>query len=200
MTNNKGYYSWIHSMNKAAIDAQIKGREMLSEAAKKVRSGYAATSGSMGAGTARETSPGMAQDPRHQDFDPQGQLTPGERARYEDIHRKKIRQRKGDSRQRYSTGLETPEESPVDPGMMGRYPSLERGFAKDLKVVGDLDDNGQINAQDVRMDAADNVMGNETPEETSARHAAMEAEYEAGKEAEEESIEGIIDRMMRGKR
>lgn len=32
MKNNKGYYSWIHSMNAAALEAHQKGREMLSEA------------------------------------------------------------------------------------------------------------------------------------------------------------------------
>ena len=28
MSNNKGYYGWIHSMNKAAIEAQQKGQDM----------------------------------------------------------------------------------------------------------------------------------------------------------------------------
>ena len=31
MKNNKGYYSWIHSLNGAAIKAQTKGQEMLAE-------------------------------------------------------------------------------------------------------------------------------------------------------------------------
>ena len=31
MKNNKGYYSWIHSLNEAAIKAQTKGQEMLAE-------------------------------------------------------------------------------------------------------------------------------------------------------------------------
>lgn len=34
MKNNKGYYSWIHSLNEAAVKSQIKGFEMLNEAAK----------------------------------------------------------------------------------------------------------------------------------------------------------------------
>lgn len=31
MKNNKGYYSWIHSMKQAAVESHLKGRKMLSE-------------------------------------------------------------------------------------------------------------------------------------------------------------------------
>ena len=31
MKNNKGYYSWIHSMKQAAMESHFKGRKMLSE-------------------------------------------------------------------------------------------------------------------------------------------------------------------------
>lgn len=31
MKNNKGYYSWIHSLNAASIDAHLKGKKMLAE-------------------------------------------------------------------------------------------------------------------------------------------------------------------------
>ena len=34
MKNNKGYYSWIHSLNEAAVKSQINGFEMLNEASK----------------------------------------------------------------------------------------------------------------------------------------------------------------------
>jgi hypothetical protein len=40
MKNNKGYYSWIHSLNRAAVDAHVKGKEMLAEQkARKIESG-----------------------------------------------------------------------------------------------------------------------------------------------------------------
>lgn len=40
MKNNEGYYSWIHSLNRAALDAQNKGREMLAEQkARKIEAG-----------------------------------------------------------------------------------------------------------------------------------------------------------------
>jgi hypothetical protein len=40
MKNNKGYYGWIHSLNQAAIESHIKGREMLAEQkARKIVSG-----------------------------------------------------------------------------------------------------------------------------------------------------------------
>jgi hypothetical protein len=32
MKNNKGYYSWIHSINNAALQSQFKGQKMLNEA------------------------------------------------------------------------------------------------------------------------------------------------------------------------
>jgi hypothetical protein len=39
MKNNKGYYSWIHSLKQAAMQSHTKGAEMLSEARKRVEQG-----------------------------------------------------------------------------------------------------------------------------------------------------------------
>jgi len=39
MKNNKGYYSWIHSLKQAAIQSHTKGAEMLFEAKKRVEQG-----------------------------------------------------------------------------------------------------------------------------------------------------------------
>ncbi len=86
--------------------------------------------------------------------------------------------------------------------------------SKDVKPVEiDVDEDGDVDANDTvtfrntidtsRRPPTFNWAHSpeaETEEEMAERHAHMESEYEANKAAHQEGIEGIIDRLLRGKK
>jgi len=192
MKNNKGHYSWIHALNKAAIQSHLKGIEMLKEQKNNGNDGV--------------------------------EGVPAVRAKTKDqlvAVQDAIKQLGAEG-----TSRETVELGGGDPDVYSQILASKK--AKDaMPTQVDMTGDGAVDAQDVAADAKDNNIEDEdnpidprlmkpttklartaraeagmtTPEdiEDEAKEAEI-ADYEARMEDEEESIEGIVDRMMRGKR
>jgi hypothetical protein len=201
MKNNKGYYSWIHAMNRAGVESQVKAQNMLTEAtAKKVPFNADKFQASMPSGPVQHGKPDVdpnviraaAQVLSKEPTTPQSiSLAGGDAGEYAKIrrakHAEKLQSMSGRSTENYNHDL-TPART-------------------DVNMDSDID--GEDSAEQNSFKAA--IETNTRPPsfpwahqedegEMAERHAHMEAEYEANREAEHEGIEGIIDRMLRGKK
>jgi len=138
MKNNKGYYSWIHSMKNAAMESHSNGQRMLNEA-------------------------------REDDYDPEvaarlAALRAASAAEIEELKRasaqKETEQRSEIMRGRLSP-VSTGGESAKKEAKAHERAMKKSGLSKDVKPAGDLTGDGVADAQDVAVDASNNVMGDE---------------------------------------
>lgn len=192
MKNNKGYYSWIHAMKNAAMESHFKGKQMINE--EKARRG--------------QFNP--------DDFGPNKPVDHGK----PQIDPKVVRA----AAQVLAKEPTTPHSIELAGGDAGEYAKIRREKhaeklasmpkAQDVKPVEfDVDGDDDVDADDTvtfrntidtsRRPPSFNWAHSpeeETEEEMAERHAHMEKEYEAQEDARHEGIEGIIDRIMRGKK
>lgn len=196
MKNNKGYYNWIHSLKAASVEAHFKGKAMLAES---LQSSLA--KGKVG-------------------------INPAD---LQKAHQELMTSADGPGRPPKGPHIspEHPADAGKTPAQI--YAEiLATKKAKDAKPTSvDMTGDGQVDAKDVAADAQDNNMEDDDnvldpsmvrPTSKVARQARAEAGFEtaedkelaaqedeeaayyARQEDEQEGIEGIIDRMMRGKR
>jgi hypothetical protein len=194
MKNNKGYYNWIHGLKAASVEAHFKGKVMLEESslAKSKPVGVNPADLEKAHKELMTSTDGPGRPPKGPHIDPK---FPGDVAKT--------------SAEIYAEILASKKAKDAQPTQV------------------DMTGDGQVDANDVAQDAQDGNMSDDDnpidpnlirPPTKLARQARAEAgysteedveeegrearaaEYEANREAEEESIEGIIDRMMRGKR
>lgn len=194
MKNNKGYYSWIRGLKAASMEAHFKGKKMLAES--------------------KQPKPQVGVDP----------------ADLEKAHKELMTSTDGPGRPPKGPHISSEHPGDVAKTSAQIYAEILAGKkAKDLKpTVADITGDGKVDAMDVQADAADNNIaddetsavdpnllrrpsqigrqaraeaGTTTPEDIEVGiQDEQEAEYMARQEDEQEGIEGIIDRMMRGKR
>jgi len=155
MKNNKGYYSWIHSMKNAAMESHFKGRKMINESmsdeeyeklpqAERIRLAGGDADLFLQMQAAKEAK----------------RKKPLERSAKEEIARK---QEIMSPRAKRLRELEDSEdERAADAAAMRSLQPKD----KDLEPAGDLNADGMANAQDVAIDAANNVMGDQEPSES----------------------------------
>lgn len=195
MKNNKGYYNWIHDLKAASVEAHVKGKVMLEES---MQSSLGKTK--------------LGVNP----------------ADLEKAHQELMTSTDGPGRPPKGPHINPQFPADVSKSSAQIYAEiLAAKKAKNLQPTDvDITGEGQVDASDVAADASDNEIdnddnpidprlmkpttplarearaeaGHETEEDRSIEREERAADYEASREAEEESIEGIIDRMMRGKR
>lgn len=204
MKNNKGYYSWIHSMKNAAMESHFKGQQMINEEkAKKVSFDASKFAASMPKGPVAHGKPDIdpnvikaaAQVLAKEPTTPHSiSLAGGDPAEYAKIRREKhaeklknVSQAKTHSSEPYDHDL---EPSKVDVNMDGNVDGEDSAEANTFKAA----------IETYKKPPSFPWAHEEDPEDMAERHAHMESEYEANKEVEQEGIEGIIDRMLRGKK
>jgi hypothetical protein len=211
---NKGYYSWIHSLNEAGIQAQRNGFEMLAEqrtykgemlneakkpnrseaglarqkeinAATTIRRREERAAAAQAAAAAKSSGGGELSD---FDFD-------GFQDRVAEIRAEK--QAAGSDVQRVETGYRgdaADDFDPTDPDSgteeIGRLPSFP--WAHDSKPI-DVDRDGDADAQDVRLDASDNVMGDEEEPEDEGKYELPTANWKTVKESVSQKISRIMN-------
>jgi len=195
MKNNKGYYNWIHTLNAASVEAHLKGQLMLEQSMQPSR----------------------------------GKNIVGiNPADLEKAHKDLMTSVDGPGRPPKGPHINPEFPADVTKTSAQIYAEiLAAKKAKDLQPTNvDITGEGQVDASDVAADASDNEIDNddnpidprlmkpttplarearaeagfETEEDRAIEREERAADYEARREAEEESIEGIVDRMMRGKR
>jgi hypothetical protein len=197
MKNNKGYYSWIHSLNQAAMQSQQNGFRMINEAneakAKKITDpakkdairGQLSTTPAKKLGShiddvymGSKGAP-MITDPVHA-----REVAGADEKVYDELRAAQIRNEisnptpasisSGKHRSvRSEFGVEGPH-SGTEEVPYGKLPYF--AWAHDTKPI-DVDGDGDADAKDVELDASDNVIGNESPEES------PEDKYERDEEA-----------------
>jgi hypothetical protein len=205
MKNNKGYYSWIHSMKNAAMESHFKGRQIINEEkAKKASFDAAKFAASMPTGPVAHGKPDIdpnvvraaAQVLAKEPTTPHSiSLAGGDAAEYAKIRREKHAEKLKDVSQAQAHYASEPYQHDLKP------------THHDVDMDGDVDAEDSVEANTFKA-AIDTRKAppsfpwahQEDEDEMAERHAHMEAEYEANKEAEHEGIEGIIDRMLRGKK
>jgi len=213
---NKGYYGWIHSLNEAGMQAHKKGIEMLAEQA--ARKGEMLTEAKKPnrseAGLARQKEINAATTIRRREeraaaaqaaaaakSSGGGELSDfdfdGFQDRVAEIRAEK--QAAGSDVQRVETGYRGDADDdfdPTDPNSgieeipYGKLPSSP--WAHDSKPT-DVDGNGVANAQDVRVDGSDNVIGDEEEPEDEGKYEIPTANW---KSLKLESITSKISKMM----
>lgn len=194
MKKNKGYYSWIHGLKAASMEAHFKGKKMLAES--------------------KPSKPHVGVNPSD----------------LEKAHKDLMTSTDGPGRPPKGPHISPEHPGDVAKTSAQIYAEILSGKkAKDLKpTVTDITGDNKVDASDVQADAADNNIADEetsvvdpnllrrpsqigiearaeagttTPEDIEVEaQNAQETEYMARQEDEQEGIEGIIDRMMRGKR
>ena len=193
MKNTKGYYSWIHSLKAASVEAHFKGKVMLEESIlAKTKVGINPADLQRAHQELMTSSDGPGRPPKGPHINPEY---------------------KADATK---TSAEIYAEI------------LASKKTRDAKPTGvDITGDGQVDANDVAADAEDNNMedddniidpsmvrktsniarqaraeaGFETEEDKElAAQEDEEAAYYARQEDEQEGIEGIVNRMLRGKR
>jgi hypothetical protein len=210
---NKGYYGWIHSLNQAGVQSQIKGFEilaeqrelrnqMITEANKPNRSeaGIAAKRAREAADTVkrRENREAAAKAAAAAKSSGGGELSDfdfdGFQDRVAEVRAEK--QATGTGVQRVETGYHGDADdsfNPTDPDSgteeIGRLPSFP--WAHDSKPT-DVDRDGDADAQDVRLDASDNVMGDEEEPEDEGKYELPSKNWKTVKE----SVSQKISRML----
>jgi hypothetical protein len=193
MKNTKGYYSWIHSLKAASVEAHFKGKVMLEESIlAKTKIGINPADLQRAHQELMTSSDGPGRPPKGPHINPE-----------------------------YKTdATKTSAEIYAE--------ILASKKTRDAKPTGvDITGDGQVDANDVAADAEDNNMedddniidpsmvrktsniarqaraeaGFETEEDKElAAQEDEEAAYYARQEDEQEGIEGIVNRMLRGKR
>jgi hypothetical protein len=138
MKNNKGYYSWIHSMKNAAMESHFNGQRMLKEAREDdYDPEVAARIAALRSGRASEM----------------------------EAHRQRTAEIEAAQRAEIMSGRISPVsaggESAKKEAKAHARAMKKSGLSKDVKPAGDLNGDGIASAQDVRIDTTDNVMGNE---------------------------------------
>ncbi len=138
MKNNKGYYSWIHSMKNAAMESHFNGQKMLKEA-------------------------------REDDYDPEvaARIAALRSGRASEIEA--LRQRTAEIEAAQRAEIMSGRISPVSAGGESAKKEAKAharamkksGLSKDVKPADDLTGDGVADAQDVAVDASNNVMGDE---------------------------------------
>ncbi len=141
MKNNKGYYSWIHSMKNAALESHFKGREMINEAKKRTDDN---------SDSEDRYDPKIAAELAKLRQERAGQFT----SELERSRRAEEAQ-KAEAMRPLSLDVEGAEELP-DVGIQAH----RRAMRKDLGVE-DLNGDGVKDANDVVADGQDGVMGNQ---------------------------------------
>jgi hypothetical protein len=189
MKNTKGYYSWIHSLKAASVEAHFKGKVMLEES---MQLGINPADLQRAQQELMTSSDGPGRPPKGPHIDPKfaGDVKKTSAEIYAEI--------------------------------------LAAKKAKDaMPTQVDMTGDGKVDALDVAVDARDNNIGDEdNPIDPNlmraptklARQARAEAGFEteedkelaaqedeeaaylARQEDEQEGIEGIVNRMLRGKR
>ena len=144
MKNIKGYYSWIHSLNAASIDAHLKGREMLAEAKN-------------------------AQNPIKVGIDPSGYegaagMFAKERSkdvlvRAKDVGKTSEEIYKAIKAQKEQIGTDDPRSAEAQAAIF----QASAPVAKDSKPRGDLNRDGRVDGNDSEFDAEDGAIGDEIP-------------------------------------
>ncbi len=196
MKNTKGYYSWIHRLKAASVEAHFKGKVMLEES---IQSSLAKTK--------------VGVNP----------------ADLQKAHQELMTSSDGPGRPPKGPHINPEYKADATKTSAQIYAEiLAAKKTKDAKPTGvDITGDGQVDANDVAADAKDNNMedddniidpsmirktskvarqaraeaGFETEEDKElAAQEDEEAAYYARKEDEQEGIEGIVDRMLRGKR
>jgi hypothetical protein len=196
MKNTKGYYSWIHSLKAASVEAHFKGKVMLEES---LQSGLAKTK--VG-------------------------INPADLQR---AHQELMTSSDGPGRPPKGPHINPEYKADATKTSAEIYAEiLASKKTTDAKPTGvDITGDGQVDANDVAADAEDNNMedddniidpsmvrktsniarqaraeaGFETEEDKElAAQEDEEAAYYARQEDEQEGIEGIVNRMLRGKR
>jgi hypothetical protein len=211
---NKGYYGWIHSLNEAGIQAQRNGFEMLTEqrsykgellneANKPNRSeaGIAAKRAREAADTVkrRENREAAAKAASSAASSGKGELSDfdfdGFQDRVAEVRAEKTAA--GSNVQRVETGYHGDADDafdPTDPDSgteeIGRLPSFP--WAHDSKPT-DVDGDGDADAQDVKLDASDNVMGDEEEPEDEGKYELPSKNWKTVKE----SVSQKISKMLR---
>jgi hypothetical protein len=215
---NKGYYGWIHSLNEAAMQSQQNGidmlaeqaarkGEMLTEAKKPNRSpeGIAAKRAREAADTVkrRENREAAAKAAAAAKSSGGGELSDFDFGGFQDrvAEVRAEKQASGSGVQRVETGFHGANDvddsyDPTDPDSgteevpYGRLPSFP--WARDSKPT-DADQDGDADAQDVRLDASDNVIGDEEEPEDEGKYEIPTANW---KSLKLESITSKISKMM----
>jgi len=211
---NKGYYGWIHSLNEAGMQAHKKGIEMLAEQA--ARKGEMLTEAKKPnrseAGLARQKEINAATTIRRREeraaaaqaaaaakSSGGGELSDfdfdGFQDRVAEIRAEK--QAAGSDVQRVETGYRGDADDdfdPTDPDSgteeISRLPSFP--WARDSKPT-DVDQDGDADAQDVRLDVSNNVIGDEEEPEDEGKYEIPTANW---KSLKLESITSKISKMM----
>lgn len=144
MKNIKGYYSWIHSLNAASIEAHVKGREMLAEAKNSQNpikvgidpSGY-------------EGAAGMFAKERSKDV----------LVRAKDVGKTSEEIYKAIRAQKEQIGTDDPRSAEAQAAIF----QASAPVVNDSKPRGDLNRDGRVDGNDSEFDAADGVIGDENP-------------------------------------
>ena len=215
---NKGYYSWIHAINQAGLQAQQNGRDMLNEAkAGKI------TDSAKKAAIQAQLSPAPAKklgshiddvymgskgapiitDPVHA-----REVAGADEKVYDELRAAQIRNEisnptpasisSGKHRSvRSEFGVEGPH-SGTEEVPYGKLPYF--AWAHDTKPT-DVDGDGDADAKDVELDASDNVIGNEeSPEDKYERdeEARHWSDYSGRTGEVHESLSQKINRILKG--
>jgi hypothetical protein len=215
---NKGYYGWIHSLNEAGVQAQRNefeilteqrsyNGEMLNEAYKPNRSeaGMAAKKARslVDSEKRRAAKAGAAESAAKAASSGEGELSDFDFSGFQD-RAAQIKNEKaaiGDGVQRVETGYhggDVADDSydPTDPDSgteevpYGRLPSFP--WAHDSKPT-DIDRDGDADAEDVRLDASDNIIGNQEEPEDEGKYEFPTKNWKTVKE----SVSQKISRMLR---
>lgn len=173
MKNNKGYYSWIHSMKNAALESQFKGQRMLNEANQddydpQIAAKIAASRAGRAAEIEKLRQQSAALEAAQRAEIMSGRLSP------------------------VSTGGESSRKEAKAHERAMRV----SGLSRDVKPVGDITGDGVADAKDVQLDAIDGVIGDEqsVEDEDYWRRTMMPDENTVMKE----SISRKISRFFRG--
>ena len=147
MKNNKGYYSWIHSLNRAAIQSQQNGQRMINE--QNNLGPITPTSMAQAGGDYSEYLKLLAQK-RSEEAAKKSAQRPALAA-----SRRAEKAQRAEAQQPVNMSVEGDVE---DPSLEARADAWASG--RDMKPT-DTDMNGVVDAQDVVADAQDGVMGNQ---------------------------------------
>lgn len=185
MKNNKGYYSWIHALKEAALISQKKGYEMLNE---QYKPDFKEIEKAL-------KKPGEAPviNPNY----PSDASKTSEQI-YDEI--KDVKVSRGEQRNLSKNIGKDPDAGKVDLKPLGDAQAVEDDGSD--HIIGN-------NAVDPSLVRRTSKVGREARAETGAttpediedeRLEAAAEKYEEDQSTKQEEVEGIIDRLMRGKR
>ena len=207
MKNNKGYYHWIHALNQTASYNQMRADKILTEA-KAVKITDKAKLETLG----QQLKPVVPISHGKPDIDPAAVRMFGQQlAKTGPVTAQSITKAGGDAgafislqqmKAAQDAAMRAKMQGPIDAAPEGDAQTVEDdaqdGVLEDppLTTLPSYSLASQARSENARQTWKEQSRASRVAE----RQASSEASYKAGQESEQENIQGIVDRLMRGKR